>query len=210
MCHHALCILQDLLERYGMTEIGMALSNPYRGVREAGTVGQPLPGVSVRIEPVSQHADLATSQSQTSGDSFASREHWYSDDSSSDEEDDRFHSSSSSKSFRVDAEQRETHAVVGEAAGELRIKGESVFKEYWNRPDATAAAFDTDGYFCTGAYSSCDWLSSCTLISLHTVDLTMVSTRDNPGEQALCAPLVDSCFMEVLHVQSCSEVPFME
>ncbi len=38
-----------LLERYGMTEIGMALSNPLEGERRAGTVGQPLPGVMVRI-----------------------------------------------------------------------------------------------------------------------------------------------------------------
>ncbi len=38
-----------LLERYGMTEIGMAISNPYRGERRAGHIGQPLPGVSVRL-----------------------------------------------------------------------------------------------------------------------------------------------------------------
>jgi len=38
-----------LLERYGMTEIGMALSNPLRGERRPGYVGQPLPGVEVRI-----------------------------------------------------------------------------------------------------------------------------------------------------------------
>ncbi len=38
-----------LLERYGMTEIGMALSNPYNGERKAGTVGFPLPGVEVRV-----------------------------------------------------------------------------------------------------------------------------------------------------------------
>jgi len=40
---------QALLERYGMTEIGMALSNPYRGERRAGSVGLPLPGVDVRL-----------------------------------------------------------------------------------------------------------------------------------------------------------------
>ena len=38
-----------LLERYGMTEIGMALSNPLDGERRAGTVGRPLPGVEVRL-----------------------------------------------------------------------------------------------------------------------------------------------------------------
>ncbi len=38
-----------LLERYGMTEIGMALSNPVNGNRRPGTVGRPLPGVHVRL-----------------------------------------------------------------------------------------------------------------------------------------------------------------
>jgi malonyl-CoA/methylmalonyl-CoA synthetase len=38
-----------LLERYGMTEIGMALSNPLHGERRPGTVGVPLPGVEVRL-----------------------------------------------------------------------------------------------------------------------------------------------------------------
>jgi malonyl-CoA/methylmalonyl-CoA synthetase len=38
-----------LLERYGMTEIGMALSNPLHGERRPGTVGVPLPGVRVRL-----------------------------------------------------------------------------------------------------------------------------------------------------------------
>ncbi len=38
-----------LLERYGMTEIGMALSNPLHQERRPGTVGQPFPGVQVRL-----------------------------------------------------------------------------------------------------------------------------------------------------------------
>jgi malonyl-CoA/methylmalonyl-CoA synthetase len=41
---------QKLLERYGMTEIGMAISNPYHGERRPGAVGQPLPGVEVRLK----------------------------------------------------------------------------------------------------------------------------------------------------------------
>ncbi len=40
---------QRILERYGMTETGMIASNPYDGERRAGSVGFPLPGVSVRI-----------------------------------------------------------------------------------------------------------------------------------------------------------------
>ena len=38
-----------LLERYGMTEIGMALSNPLKGERRPGFVGGPLPTVEVRL-----------------------------------------------------------------------------------------------------------------------------------------------------------------
>ncbi len=38
-----------LLERYGMTEIGMGLSNPYKGTRYAGHVGYPLRGVAIRL-----------------------------------------------------------------------------------------------------------------------------------------------------------------
>ncbi len=38
-----------ILERYGMTETGMNTSNPATGERRAGTVGLPLPGVSVRV-----------------------------------------------------------------------------------------------------------------------------------------------------------------
>jgi len=38
-----------ILERYGMTETNMITSNPYDGDRIAGTVGFPLPGVSLRI-----------------------------------------------------------------------------------------------------------------------------------------------------------------
>ncbi|MBV8546418.1 MAG: AMP-binding protein [Acidobacteria bacterium] len=39
-----------ILERYGMTETFMTLSNPLTGERRAGTVGFPLPGISVSID----------------------------------------------------------------------------------------------------------------------------------------------------------------
>ena len=39
----------EILERYGMTEIGIVLSNLYDGPRKPGAVGRALPGVSVRI-----------------------------------------------------------------------------------------------------------------------------------------------------------------
>jgi malonyl-CoA/methylmalonyl-CoA synthetase len=38
-----------IVERYGMTETLMNISNPYAGERRPGTVGLPLPGVSVRL-----------------------------------------------------------------------------------------------------------------------------------------------------------------
>ena len=40
---------QRVLERYGMTETGMLASNPYDGERVAGSVGPPLPGVTLRV-----------------------------------------------------------------------------------------------------------------------------------------------------------------
>ena len=39
----------DFLERYGLTETGMVLSNPLHGERLPGHVGIPLPGVEVRL-----------------------------------------------------------------------------------------------------------------------------------------------------------------
>ena len=42
-----------ILERYGMSETGMLTSNPYdtgQGARRGGTVGFPLPGVSLRVQ----------------------------------------------------------------------------------------------------------------------------------------------------------------
>ena len=39
-----------LLERYGMTELGMVLSDPFeQSARKPGFVGHPMPGVQVRI-----------------------------------------------------------------------------------------------------------------------------------------------------------------
>ncbi len=65
-----------LLERYGMTEIGMALSNPLVGHRKPGFVGKPLPGVTCKIDG--------------------------------------------------------GNATEG---GELLIRGDTVFSEYWGRPE---------------------------------------------------------------------------
>jgi non-ribosomal peptide synthetase component E (peptide arylation enzyme) len=34
--------------------------------------------------------------------------------------------------------------------GELAVRGPMLFREYWGRPEATAEAFDSQGYFLTG------------------------------------------------------------
>ena len=87
---------QILLERYGMTEIGMALSNPYHGERRPGAVGAALPGVQVRL--MSEDGDLISAE---------------------------------------------------DMPGEIWVKGDNVFAEYWQNPAATAQSF-TDGWFRTG------------------------------------------------------------
>jgi malonyl-CoA/methylmalonyl-CoA synthetase len=87
---------QVLLERYGMTEIGMALSNPMEGERRPGSVGVPLPGVEIQ---------LVTEEGQV---------------------------------------------VIGEdTPGEIQVKGDTVFLEYWQNKKATTDSFK-DGWFVTG------------------------------------------------------------
>ena len=85
-----------LLERYGMTEIGMAISNPYEGNRKPGYIGQPLPKVQIRI--TDENGLLQPEGKQ----------------------------------------------------GQIEVRGPNVFKEYWNKPEATAEAFTSDGWFKTG------------------------------------------------------------
>ncbi|MES2437788.1 MAG: acyl-CoA synthetase [Verrucomicrobiota bacterium] len=51
---------QSLLERYGMTETGMIISNPLHGERRAGAVGRPLPSVQVRLK--SETGEIVTGE----------------------------------------------------------------------------------------------------------------------------------------------------
>jgi malonyl-CoA/methylmalonyl-CoA synthetase len=85
-----------LLERYGMTEIGMAISNPYTGERRAGHIGQALGGVEVRLR-----------------------------------------------------DEQDNEIPLGQP-GEIQIRGKSVFKAYWGKPEATVKAFTKNGWFKTG------------------------------------------------------------
>ena len=87
---------QVLLERYGMTEIGMALSNPYNGERRAGFVGSELPGVSAQL-----------------------------------------------------FDENDQNIADEGVPGEIRVKGDTVFKAYWENEKATVDSFK-NGWFCTG------------------------------------------------------------
>jgi malonyl-CoA/methylmalonyl-CoA synthetase len=66
-----------LLERYGMTEIGMALSNSLRGRRVPGSVGAPLPGVQVQLVDEAAHpvADGTPGEIEVRGPSVF-QEYW--------------------------------------------------------------------------------------------------------------------------------------
>ncbi|XP_054470793.1 malonate--CoA ligase ACSF3, mitochondrial [Anoplopoma fimbria] len=100
-----------LLERYGMTEVGMALSNPLKGSRIPGAVGFPLPSVEVRIVM-----------------------------------------NNTTNTTIVEGNHRETQVRPGldGKEGELLVRGPSVFKEYWNKPQETTESFTDDGWFKTG------------------------------------------------------------
>jgi malonyl-CoA/methylmalonyl-CoA synthetase len=77
---------QKLLERYGMTEIGMALSNPYDSERRPGAVGQPLPGVEIRLQTESCESvteDKASGEIQVRGPNVF-QEYWNRPDATSD------------------------------------------------------------------------------------------------------------------------------
>jgi acyl-CoA synthetase (AMP-forming)/AMP-acid ligase II len=90
-----------LLERYGMTEIGMALSNGYEPEKRLdGSVGWALPGVTVRL--------IAT-----------------------------------------DGSGKDVTTANNEP-GEIQVKGDNVFLEYWRKPEATKKEFTEDGFFKTG------------------------------------------------------------
>src|ERR671933_204230 len=49
---------ERILERYGMTETGMNLTNPYDGERRPGTVGRPFPGQEARVVDVDTREPL--------------------------------------------------------------------------------------------------------------------------------------------------------
>ncbi|EFA07690.2 malonate--CoA ligase ACSF3, mitochondrial [Tribolium castaneum] len=109
-----------LLERYGMTETGMSLSNLYDSDREPGFVGLPLPGVSVRL--VDENSKSSALEMTNSGG-------------------------------EISCQMDNKLVVSGEVKGELLVKSDGVFREYYNRPEATKKEFSQDGWFKTGDVS---------------------------------------------------------
>jgi malonyl-CoA/methylmalonyl-CoA synthetase len=99
-----------LLERYGMTECGMILSNPLDGERKPGFVGRPLPGVQVKV-----------------------------------------------------------------VQGELRVKSEGMFLEYFGKKQATLETFDEDGWFRTGDIVEQDSQGDFKILGRASVDILKVS-----------------------------------
>ena len=83
-----------VLERYGMTETLLTLSNPLNGERRPGSVGLPLPGVEAIVADTDAHG-----------------------------------------------------------VGELLVRGPSLCRGYWNRPDASASS-RVSGWFATGDLAS--------------------------------------------------------
>ncbi len=133
-----------LLERYGMTEIGMALSNPLHGPRKPGHVGQPLPGVQVRLldesgKPVSP----------------------------------------------------------GEP-GEIQVKGPGVFREYWQRPEATRESF-REGWFVTGDIAVVED-GSYRMLGRSNTDIIKT------GGYKVSAPEIENVLLEHPEIEECAVV----
>ncbi|MBK8253361.1 MAG: AMP-binding protein [Polyangiaceae bacterium] len=104
------------LERFGMTEIGVGLTNPLeRNERRPGWVGLPPPTVEIRII-------------------------------------------------------HEDGSDVSIGQGELVVRGPSIFKGYWDRPDATESAF-RDGWFLTGDRAERDEKGWVRLLGRTSVDI---------------------------------------
>jgi len=136
-----------ILERYGMTEIGMALSNPLKEEeRRPGWVGYPLPGVDVQLRD------------------------------------------------------EEGHRLVTEKAarGELLVRGPNVFREYWNRPEATAAAFDENGYFLTGDIAQRDESGFYQIIGRSSVDII------KSGGYKLSALEIERIYLQHPAIEQCT------
>lgn len=109
-----------LLERYGMTETGMILSNPYKAEdRIPGTVGLVLPDTIVRLV-IDERVQVEVKGSYDNGV-------WQS----------------------VETDISKNRNKADSVVGEMYVKGSSVFAEYYKKLDETKNAFE-NGWFKTG------------------------------------------------------------
>lgn len=121
----------NLLERYGMTEIGMALSNPLlqdkTRQRLPGFTGLPLPLVQARIVSYENSQEVLM---ETQGEFNEGL--W-----------------SSCNISEISAVQQKIK-IQNDVVGNLQIKSPTVFKEYFKNPAETKKSFTDDGFFITG------------------------------------------------------------
>jgi len=92
-------------------------------------VGQPLPSVQVRITSADDNKEVLL---EAQGE--FNKGLWSNDDF-------------------IDSSKIKIKAGIpsdSDVIGNLEVKGPTIFKEYWNRPDATKAEFTDDGFFITG------------------------------------------------------------
>lgn len=137
---------QVLLERYGMTEIGMAISNPLHGERLPGTVGYPLPGVTV---------ELFTEDNQV------------------------------------------IHDI--NQPGEIRVKGDNVFLEYWNNSTATSKSFQSN-WFCSGDIAVRDETGRYTILGRNSIDII------KSGGYKLSAIEIENILLQHEKINECAVV----
>ncbi|XP_045540433.1 malonate--CoA ligase ACSF3, mitochondrial [Papilio machaon] len=139
-----------LLERYGMSEVGMALSNPYRPVeqRQVGCVGVPLPGVTARIATVDELKPLITVESPVPDTQISLDKLGLSGTK-------EFFTDSKGSEWKQPTVEIHERNQDDEYEGELLLKGPAVFTRYWNRlPQLNASDFTSDGWFRTGDTAS--------------------------------------------------------
>lgn len=146
-----------LLERYGMTETGMILSNPLHGERRPGHVGQPLPGMEVR---------LVDEEGRIVADGL---------------------------------EPLEGEGSEQEPTGGVQVRGGTLFREYWNRTEATREAFTEDGWFRTGDVGRLDD-GSYRLLGRRSVDILKT------GGYKVSALEIESVLLEHSGIDECAVV----
>ena len=111
---------KKVIERYGLTETLIVCAQRHDGERRAGTVGPPVPGVSLRL---------------------------------------------------VDDARAPIDAGDPSAIGEVAISGPTVFAGYLNRPDATAAIVDEEGWLYTGDLATRDADGEVRIVGRRATDL---------------------------------------